>query len=144
MPERGGHSHSKIVASFGIPQNTVACPYWEYLMEGIICPGLIIPTQIICENIQTLLTLITSIFNAGYTRCISWRSVQHSLAFMVHGKRRPTSSLVNTRHSALSGLVTLLIGSWRNSNMWCYLMSYGSSCFGLVIVYSMTTQSYQQ
>lgn len=90
------HSHSKIVASFGIPQNTVACAYWEYLMEGIICPGLIILTQIICKNMQTLLTLITSIFTARYTRCISWRSVQHTLAFMVHGKRQTTSSPVNT------------------------------------------------
>jgi hypothetical protein len=135
------HSVSKVVQPFNIPRSMVSCLYQEYLMEGITthreqCSGR--PrvlndcdqwhlARIVCGNRQATLAEITSTCDAGSTRHISSRSVQHSLASMGYGNR-----------------VSLLTQNWIQSLTWscdianwiqvdlqhvAWSISHGTSCF---------------
>jgi hypothetical protein len=148
-----GHSISEDVQQFNISQSTVSCVYWEYLMEDITThrgqhsgrPQVLIYSdqwhlaRIVRGNRQVTLAEITSAFNAGGASRISNRTIQHSLASMRYGTRRPKKITFKMALAIVHPFLREKWISYKQSSIVCLPMSYKK--FNLVSLLSAHSQN---
>lgn len=95
--------------------------------------------RIVSCNKQIALIKITFIFNAGDNRCITSRSIEHSLASIGYQRRAIWVPLLSSEHWTQHPTWAHDITNWKTGNVWYSLMNHGSSCFRLVVEFGCST-----